>query len=518
MDLVLILDTSSSMSGSYREVLDYITGPFLREFLRIGDTFHLLSFADTPRTEISRRVEGVGDVETIIGRMLLMYPLEPYTDLPGALEYGENYVSSLPPGRPKKVVLITDGEHNPPPASSRTGMDQAAIQGLISGAEARFVRRGIDFYVIPVPLRGNGPASGRTAARPSPPPAQSPAASPPPLSPPAAGGQPPGVTTSAAGGQTPGGTAPAAAAATAAAADPAPSPGSPPPEAPPESPASLSPSGEAPAAAAPGEISGTAPTGGTGDGQASGIGGGSAVQDGPGAAEGEPGGAPSGGAGGGGFSLNLPLLIGLILAVLLILGAVIFTTVRRLQGSPNRAMASAASPGRISQDEGEKYRDQSASRNAEFLNSFAAARQSAALSKAHRKPLQDVVFPPMEGPPMLSLFVENQSLAIGKRNIHAAKSGTTYSVGGGASDFLIFLVSMPSHIADIHFSGDQCTFIPRKPQYFPDLGSQTMPNCIGKAIRVISDKEYEFFIRVDRYQDPLIALNRLLNSIQVPDK
>jgi hypothetical protein len=120
------------------------------------------------------------------------------------------------------------------------------------------------------------------------------------------------------------------------------------------------------------------------------------------------------------------------------------------------------------------------------------------------------------GPPMVSLFVEDQNTAIGRRNIHALKPGYTFSVGGGKSDFLIFLVPIPPHIADIHFDGRQCTFIPRKPQYFPDIGSQQVPNCIGKTIRVISDKHYELHIRMERYEDPLKALNKLLHSIAMP--
>jgi hypothetical protein len=122
------------------------------------------------------------------------------------------------------------------------------------------------------------------------------------------------------------------------------------------------------------------------------------------------------------------------------------------------------------------------------------------------------------GAPMLSLFVEDQNTAIGRRNIHAVKSGYTFSVGGGKSDFLIFLVPIPPHIADVNFDGRQCTFIPRKPQYFPDIGSQQVSNCIGKTIRVVSDKNYELQIRIERYEDPLKALNNLLHSINVPGR
>ena len=65
-------------------------------------------------------------------------------------------------------------------------------------------------------------------------------------------------------------------------------------------------------------------------------------------------------------------------------------------------------------------------------------------------------------------------------------------------------------------SGNNCTFVPRKAQYFPDIGSQSVSNCIGKTIRVISDKNYELHIRMERYEDPLKKLNSLLHSIQVP--
>jgi len=120
------------------------------------------------------------------------------------------------------------------------------------------------------------------------------------------------------------------------------------------------------------------------------------------------------------------------------------------------------------------------------------------------------------GPVLLNLFVEEQNRAIGMRNIHTAKTSGSFSVGGGNSDFLIFLVPIPPNIATVQFDGRNCTFIPLKPRYFPDIGSQSLHNCIGKSIRVVSDKDYELFIRVERYEDPLKVLNRLLNSISVP--
>jgi hypothetical protein len=121
-----------------------------------------------------------------------------------------------------------------------------------------------------------------------------------------------------------------------------------------------------------------------------------------------------------------------------------------------------------------------------------------------------------EGPLLLNLFVEDQSTFIGKRNIHALKSGYSLTIGGGKSDFLIFLVPIPPHIAEIRRNGNRCTFVPRKPKYFPDLGAQELQDCIGKNIRVVSDKNYQLRIRLERYEDPLIALNRILNSVKTP--
>ena len=117
---------------------------------------------------------------------------------------------------------------------------------------------------------------------------------------------------------------------------------------------------------------------------------------------------------------------------------------------------------------------------------------------------------------MLNLFVEDQNTAIGRRNIHSVKAGNSFSIGGGKSDYLIFLVPIPPRIADLRYDGRNCTLIPRKPDYFPDIGSQQVPNCIGKNIRVVSDRNYELHIRIDKYEDPLKALNRLMNSISVP--
>jgi flagellar biogenesis protein FliO len=491
IDLVLVLDSSSSMSSSYRETLHYITGPFLKEFLRVGDTFHLISFSDIPQAEISRRIEGVGDMETVIGRMLLMYPLNPYSDIPGALDFTEQYVSTLPGGRSKKVVLVTDGSQNPRPGTGQN-MDSAAVQSLLKGAVSRFSQRGAEFYLVTFPLTGSGPSSGRGGSRP--PPAASPAE-------PAAGTA--GRTTVQAAPQE---SAPSGSQ------DAAPVQQSTETETVQEEAAG---SGGAAGAVAGGE---TVPQ--AGETPAGTVPGSETVPSGADAVSTDTA-TPPANPGFGGLPVSLPFLIGLIAVLLLILALIIFLVTRRLQSSPNRAMASAALASGtkpISQEEAAKHKDQSAAKNAELLESYAASQRPGTPNAPRRTPLYNAPNQPTDGPPLLNLYVDGQSTAIGRRNIHNAKAGVTFTIGGGNSDFLIFFVNIPPHIAEVRYDGSQCTFYPRKPQYFPDTGSQVISNCIGQAVRVISDKKYEFFIRVDRYQDPLIALNRLLHSIEIPEK
>jgi hypothetical protein len=117
---------------------------------------------------------------------------------------------------------------------------------------------------------------------------------------------------------------------------------------------------------------------------------------------------------------------------------------------------------------------------------------------------------------MLKLYVADQNTLIGKRNTHLVKPGLSYTIGGGNSDFLIFLVRVPPNIGELRYQNSTCSFHPRRAEYFPDLDGGPVLDCIGKNIRVISDKGYELFLRLEQYEDPLIELNRILHSIRLP--
>jgi hypothetical protein len=210
------------------------------------------------------------------------------------------------------------------------------------------------------------------------------------------------------------------------------------------------------------------------------------------------------------WSSSLPYILGLLL-LLLLLGLLIFffSQKSRSRSSSSRA---AAKPVSTVPEPKEKFVDHS-----KDLAKYASV-QSRRTTPYDDRPAADknIVINP-SGPLLLNLFVEDQNTAIGKRNIHSLKSGYSLSIGGGKSDdYLIFLVDIPPQIGEIRRNGSQLSFIPRKPKYFPDIGSNEIKDCLNKTIRIISDKKYEVRFRLEMYEDPLVTLNRLLMSVKVP--
>jgi hypothetical protein len=554
VDLILLLDTSSNMGSSYERVNSYLTGPFLSEFLRIGDTFHLITFSETPRLDVARRITSRGDVETIIGRILLQYPVERGNNYREALAFTEQYIASLP-ARPKKIVLIGTGSTD--------------INNIVASSRQRLISQNatLDFVQItPGQPLSNLPSSGRpqpartAPARPAPATTQAPAAV---TQAPATATQAPGVATQApatatqapaATTQAPGATTQAPAATTQApgAATQAPGATTQAPAATTQAPGVAT---QAPAAAtqAPGAAT-QAP------GVATQVPGAAATQV-PGAAAQEQPQVPAHLGEEPSFAdtaitapgadthdledtpqadvnreqvhgptrqaaqerpesrpartaITLPMIIGIIAAILLILLLIIFLASRRLGSSPNRVMAAvSATKGK---EDNTKFVDHS-----KELAKYAAVQNKQRVTPYSVRPVKTEAAQPANinpsGPLILNLHVEDQNTAIGKRNIHSLKSGYSMTVGGGKSDdFYIFLVPIPPAIGEIRRSGSQLTFVPRKPKYFPDNGPNEIRDCIGKPIRVISDKGYEINFYFEMYEDPLESLNRLLLSVKIP--
>ncbi len=117
---------------------------------------------------------------------------------------------------------------------------------------------------------------------------------------------------------------------------------------------------------------------------------------------------------------------------------------------------------------------------------------------------------------LLSLFVEDQNANIGRRNVHSVSMGHSLTLGGGNSDFLIFLVPLPQNIAEIRFDGHTCAFVPRKRRFFPEITTKMLPDCVGKTISIVSERNYRLSIRIMRHEEPYPKLAAFCRSIKLP--
>ena len=117
IDLIVLLDTSESVFPIFDDLLEVIVEDTVTNHLQAGDYFHLISFNGAPQIEVSKQITTSEDMEDVFTHIFLLQPLGSYTDLLRALQYLYQYTVDLPEARKKYIVVLTDGIHDPPPDS-----------------------------------------------------------------------------------------------------------------------------------------------------------------------------------------------------------------------------------------------------------------------------------------------------------------------------------------------------------------------------------------------------------------
>lgn len=161
IDLVVMVDTSSSMFPYFDDLMNYLVHDLLAARLHRGDTFHLLSFDSSPEVEIALEMSSAEAADRAFGRILLLHPLGRYNDLVGALEFLYKYAKELPETNPKQIILITEGMHDPPPGSAHR-LPDAAVRQAVNDAAGAMRKEGWTFNILKVPPE---PAPGEEGLR-----------------------------------------------------------------------------------------------------------------------------------------------------------------------------------------------------------------------------------------------------------------------------------------------------------------------------------------------------------------
>ena len=621
-DVIVLLDVSQSVLPYFHDITDYVVSSVVKDFLRMGDTFHLLSFGEVAQVEIAQRITGEDDVRSILARLYLLYPLARNTDLISAMGYLYQYLADLPESRSKVVVLITDGVQNPARNSGNYGLSPGQVNAELEAIAARIRSNGWPVYIIKVPFSSDRALAEMKAS----------------AGLPAAGG----TATAAAG-----------------------SPAAPTSEEADKLLGTLSSalntkvtdyssaekeevarkSLSLPVVEFPPYLGKRGYSFGfplrihnTGDNEVS-LELDRVLSDGVDLLQKKsflflaprksgtidihvalPPDRPTG-------RIDLPVDLYfadgvrvspshgvvsfelapsplanlfrsgstvILFAVFLAIGlAVVFLAVSFiLKRVPRRAQAPVVAAVRGSaeaQRPEKKRRPQEAAEAAARRPAATAATAPPAVppvspaipaglpvsaasiappvsmapmatvrstsSGAERKAPVPSPAPIMESrspappagpakaarpakarpakaaeaidrssyaPPIvrpgsieLELRVEEQNPSIGLRNVHTIHAGASRSIGGGRSDFLVFLVPVPAHAAQVHFDGERCCFVPLRPELFPGIDGR-LDDCLGKDIVMLSRKGYRLVLRFHKYVRPADRVNRLLHCIEAP--
>ncbi len=150
-EMIVLFDTSVSVLPVYDYFSGYLIQDLTQEHLDNGDLFHLLSFADEPVFEFSQPMLGNEEENRIISYVSVLKPMGQYTDLITALNYLYRFTSDLSLGTKKKILILTDGIHDPPPSSPLYGKDQAFVESSLKDITEKIYRQGWDLRLLQIP-------------------------------------------------------------------------------------------------------------------------------------------------------------------------------------------------------------------------------------------------------------------------------------------------------------------------------------------------------------------------------
>lgn len=151
-DVVVLLDTSESVFGYFEDIIDYVVNHVANGYLLHGDVFHLLTFSETSQLELSREASNEDAIRSLVSRLYLLLPFGKKTDVLSALNYLDQYVSDLRETSPKRILIITDGVHNPPAGSPFVRMSEEKVLSTVDEMTASMTAKGWKVSLIRVPF------------------------------------------------------------------------------------------------------------------------------------------------------------------------------------------------------------------------------------------------------------------------------------------------------------------------------------------------------------------------------
>ena len=86
-DVIVLMDTSGTVLPYYEVINQRVLQSIISKFVRIGDSFHLISFSAVPRYEMSQKINTEADLSRVVSRFMLLYQLGQSADFLSGINF-----------------------------------------------------------------------------------------------------------------------------------------------------------------------------------------------------------------------------------------------------------------------------------------------------------------------------------------------------------------------------------------------------------------------------------------------
>ena len=151
-DVVVLMDTSGTVLPYYEVISRRVLQSIISKFVRIGDSFHLISFSAVPQYEMSQKINTEADLSRVVSRFMLLYQLGQSADFLSGINFAGQYMTRLPSQQEKILVVISDGIFNPPASSPYRNYTGEQVKTELAKISASIRAKGWKVYYVKLPF------------------------------------------------------------------------------------------------------------------------------------------------------------------------------------------------------------------------------------------------------------------------------------------------------------------------------------------------------------------------------
>lgn len=151
-DVVVLMDTSGTVLPYYEVINRRVLQSIISKFVRIGDSFHLISFSAVPQYEMSQKINTEADLSRVVSRFMLLYQLGQSADFLSGINFAGQYMTRLPSQQEKILIVISDGIFNPPASSPYRNYTGEQVKTELAKISASIRTKGWKVYYVKLPF------------------------------------------------------------------------------------------------------------------------------------------------------------------------------------------------------------------------------------------------------------------------------------------------------------------------------------------------------------------------------